>query len=92
MKKPEIINSIDYFYKSNRKINWNNDNNKDESVSLSQSELIDKILSIEAAIWVLMLSTHFDSFTTDNMRSIRRKLINEYEANYNEKYIEYNEQ
>lgn len=82
----EIYNSTEYFKLELREIDWDNEYPSDPTyVSLEQADLLDSILTTEAAIYLLRRATGTDGFQVDMMAGIRQKFIKE----YNEKYGEY---
>jgi hypothetical protein len=86
----EIIVASEYFLKSeNKEIDWNETGDKN-LISMMQHNKLQNILTCEASIFLLRGSAEFGGELADDMVSIRRNFINEYEKDYG-KYIEYND-
>lgn len=82
----EIYNSSQFFELQEKEIDWDNEYPTDPTyVSYEQADLLDRILTTEASIYLLRRATGTDGFQVDTMASIRQKFIEE----YNEKYPEY---
>lgn len=82
--------SAEYFRKVGQKIDWD-ETGREDLISLEESDLIQNILTCEAAVHLLHNSNEFCGGQRDDMVGIRRRLINEYEEKYKKKYIEYND-
>jgi len=85
---PVTINS-EYFDQVGQEINWGEDD--DNKISIGEAEAIQHILTCEVSINVLHNTSGVDGSLVDDMVSIRRKFIKEYETKYRKEYIEYNE-
>ena len=57
---------------------------------MDEGEAIQKILTCETSIYLLRRSTGHCGSVVDNMVEIRRNFINEYEIEFEKRYIEYN--
>lgn len=84
----EIDTSEEYFNKTDRQIDW--DENDDNKVSTKQADNLQKILTTEASIYLLRLAVGGVGHLVDNMVEIRREYINFYEQ-VHEPYEEYND-
>tara|TARA_R110001599_G_scaffold209420_1_gene406577 strand:+ start:198 stop:428 length:231 start_codon:yes stop_codon:yes gene_type:complete len=67
-----------------RKIDW--EENDPSKISMKQADMVQKILTAEASIHVLRRVTGLCGSLADDMANSRRKLINEYEAEF-EPYV-----
>ena len=85
----KIYDGEEYFKQVDKKINFEeNDNNE---IDLSQYYHINKILSLEVAIWSVRDMSGGFGCQVDNLVEMRKSLIDAYEKRYNESYVEYNE-
>jgi hypothetical protein len=85
----QILHSEAYFQEMDREIDWD-ETNDSKKVSVKQADEIFKILTCEAAIFLLRRATGSDGGNVDTMVAIRRDLINSYEKSY-EPYNYYND-
>jgi len=85
----QILHSEEYFQQMDREIDWD-ETNDPKKVSLAQADLIFKILTCEASIFLLRRATGSDGGNVDIMVGVRRDFIKEYEKSY-EPYNYYNE-
>lgn len=84
----KVVTMENYFHQIGREIDWEgNDNTK---VPYKQAELIQKILAIEASIYLLRRATGLCGCLTDTMVGIRSQYIKEYNEKY-EEYISFND-
>jgi hypothetical protein len=82
----EMTQSTDYFNKTNREIDW--DENDKTKVSIKMAEALQNILTTEASIYLLRRVTGVCGSLADDMVGIRRRLISEYEK-IHEPYVFY---
>jgi hypothetical protein len=85
----QILHSEAYFQEMDREIDWD-ETNDPKKVSVKQADEIFKILTCEAAIFLLRRATGSDGGNVDTMVSMRRSLINDYEMTW-EPYNEHND-
>jgi len=86
----EISLVEDYFNKVNKEIDWEEMNYSD-LIPMAQANLLQNILTTEVSIYLLRRNIGFCGSLVDDMVGIRRNFINQYEENFGEKYIEYND-
>jgi hypothetical protein len=84
----EVGSSEEYFSQVGREIDWEEDDTS--KVSIKQAGAIDKILTMEASIFLLRRATGVCGSMIDCMATIRRGLVDEYEKSY-ETYVQYND-
>lgn len=53
-------------------------------------DAIQNILCLEVSYYLARRTSGCDGYIIDTMRSLRRRLINEYEFNYNNEYLDFN--
>lgn len=78
----------EYFSQTEREIDW--EDNDATKISIKQANKLQKILATEVSIFLLRRATGFCESLIDDMATIRREFINQYE-NYYEVYVEYND-
>lgn len=86
----ETVTAIDYYNHVEKEIDFEDTGDKD-LIPYEQSKVIADILTCEVSIYLLRRATGGCGSLADNMVDMRRKLIKEYEAKYNEKYVVYND-
>jgi hypothetical protein len=81
----EMTQAEEYFGKTDRKIDWEEDGSG--QISVAQADTLQRILTAEASIHILRRVTGLCGSLVDNMTEIRRDLINQYEMY--EPYVHY---
>lgn len=84
------VTARDYFNHVEKEINYE-DENIDGMIPAKQADVIADILTCEVSIYLLRRATGGCGSLADNMVAMRRKLIEQYEKEYNEKYVVYND-
>jgi len=78
-----------YFELSEREVDYDEEG-IDGLVPMEQAYALQKILTCEVSLYLLRRNEGLCGSVVDDMVSIRRKFIEEYEAKY-EKYVEHND-
>lgn len=79
--------SEEYFKETGEKIDWEG---KGKGISVSEAEAIQKILTCEVSIFLLRRAYGIDGSLVDDMVSIRRDFINQYQNEFAKNYLDYN--